>query len=79
MSGLIDPAEGAFEITPSDATNLAHVTRGLWVGTLGDIRLVTAAGDTVTLVAVAAGLVHPIRVRQVLVSGTTASDIVGIY
>jgi len=79
MTGLIDPSESAFEITPSDSTNLAHITRGLYVGILGDVRVVTAAGDTVTFVDLAAGVIHPMRVRMVLASGTNAGELIGVY
>ena len=76
---MIDPAESAFEITPNDNADLAHVTRGLYVGVIGDVSVITANGDTVTFVAVAAGIVHPLQIRKVFASGTDATDIVGVY
>jgi hypothetical protein len=79
MTGLIDPAEGAFEIVPSDDTNLMYVTRGLYVGILGDVHVITAAGDNVTFVELAAGVVHPLRIRRVLASGTDAGELIGVY
>jgi hypothetical protein len=79
MSGLIDPADSAFVITPSDTENLEQVTRGLYVGVAGDVRAVTAAGNTITFTALAAGIVHPLRIRQVTASGTTAESILGVY
>jgi len=79
MSGLIDPAEGAFEITPSDLVDLPQATRGLYVGVIGDVRVVTAAGDTVVFTDLSAGIIHPLRVRRVTLSGTTAANLIGVY
>lgn len=79
MSGLIDPAESAFTIIPSDTENLPAITRGLYVGILGDVSVVTAAGDAVVFTDLAAGVIHPMRVRQVLASGTNAGELVGVY
>jgi hypothetical protein len=52
----------------------------MWVGVSGDISLI-AEDDTaaVTIAAVAAGALLPIRVKAVRVSGTTASGIVALY
>ena len=76
---MIDPGERAFEIIPSNSTNLSHVTRGLFVGIIGDVHVVTAGGDDVTFIDMAAGVIHPLRIRQILVSGTNASELIGIY
>ncbi|MHA2047208.1 MAG: spike base protein, RCAP_Rcc01079 family [Candidatus Thorarchaeota archaeon] len=79
MSGLTDPAAGAASITPDDNADLSEVTRGIWVGVQGDLKVDMADGDTVTFVAMAAGIVHPIQVRKVYSTGTSATSIVGIY
>jgi hypothetical protein len=76
---MIDPGERAFEITPSDSVNLTHVTRGLYVGIVGDVHVVTVGGDDVTFIDMAAGVIHPVRVRQVMASGTNAGEMIGIY
>jgi hypothetical protein len=78
--GLSGPASHAFAVTPDDGTDLAVVTRGLYVGTGGDVSLVLK-GDAVpvTFVGVAGGTVLPLRVTRVRATGTTAADIVGLY
>ena len=43
------PARQGFAITPSDASTLTSEIRALYVGAAGDLALVLAAGDTVTL------------------------------
>ena len=79
MSGLIDPADDGVEITPSDTVDLERVTRGLYVGTIGDVKVTMASGNTVTWVALAAGVIHPLQVRRVFATGTDATDIVAAY
>jgi len=79
QAGLDSPAESAFSITPADDSDLSHVTRGLYVGTSGDVKVDMANGDTVTFNSMSAGVVHWLRVKRVYSTGTTASDIVGVY
>jgi hypothetical protein len=69
------PAADAEAVTPSDVT--VHPYISLYVGVTGDVAVVTEAGTTVTFVAVPAGAILPIRVRQVLDTGTDADSIVG--
>ncbi len=82
--GLTSPASIGFAITPDDATDLALVTRAIHVGGGGDIAVVFREGDgaggfaAVTLKAVPSGSMLPIRVKQVMATGTTATDIVGV-
>lgn len=76
---LTTPGTKAFSITPHDTNELSNVTRGLYVGVSGDVLVVTAGGDEVTFLAMAAGVFHPIRAKQIKATGTTATDIVGVY
>ena len=75
-TGLSSPARSAFEITPSDSTDLANATRALGVGTQGDLVVTMKSGDEVTFSAVS-GLL-PVVVTRVKATNTTASDIVGL-
>ncbi len=67
-----------FAITKSDSTVYFPAFRALYVGGPGDVALL-AKGDTVavTLVAVQAGTLLPISGKQVLSTGTTATNLVG--
>ena len=69
----------AFAITTSDTLDLAFVTRAIWVGGAGNIAVVTAGGETVTLNSAAAGALIPLRVSRVKATGTTATNLVGLY
>ena len=72
------PAAYAVAVTPSDTDELADPTRGLYIGASGDLKVTTQAGDAVTFVAVVAGTVLPVRVKQVFATGTTAASIVAL-
>jgi hypothetical protein len=72
------PASNLFAITKSDVTVFTQATRGIYVGTAGDLAVVTVGGDTVTLKNAAVGW-HPVRATKVLSTGTAAADIVGAY
>ena len=78
MSGLTDPADGAFDITPNDDTDLTITTRGLYIGVAGDVTVTMANGDNITYVAMTAGIIHPLRIRRVYATGTDATDIIGV-
>lgn len=77
--GVTGPITGAVAVTPHDATNLAAVARALYVGASGNVSLIGADGVAVSLVGLAAGVWHPIRVRRVNATGTTATGIVAGY
>ncbi len=68
----------AVAITPSDTFQIS-TTRGLFVAVGGNIAVTTAAGNTLLMVGVPSGETIPIRVNQVLATGTTATGIIGLY
>ena len=75
---LSSPARQAFAIAPSATDDLPMITQAIYVGTGGDIALVTKDGDAVTFKAVPQGSVLPVRARAVRAAGTTAADLVGL-
>jgi hypothetical protein len=78
-NGIIAPATHAFAVTPDNSNDLAIFTRGIYVGVSGNVKVDTTEGDTVTFVGLAAGIIHPIAVRRVYATLTTATSIVGVY
>lgn len=71
-------AEDAFAITASDSSDLQSVVRQIYVGTGGDVKVVTKSGSTVTHVGVPAGsYISGLRILKVLSTGTTASNMIG--
>jgi hypothetical protein len=72
------PLVGGFAVTPSVA-DLPFVTRAIMVGGAGDVAVVLRNGDQITLPGLLPGAVYPLRVTRVLIAGTTATGIVGLY
>ena len=73
------PAAYAVAVTPDDDTDLTTYARSLYVGTGGNVRVITSGGNTVTFTSVPNGSVLPVRVKRVLSTSTTASNIVALY
>ncbi len=79
MAVLTEPAGNLAAVTKSDTTVFDIASRGIWVGGAGDIAVKTTDGQTVTIVGVVAGTLLPIRVTQVLETGTSATNIVRMW
>lgn len=74
------PASQVVAVTPSDSTDLTHYATALYVGTAGNVAVIpinNADGAPVTFTAHASGYM-PVRVRRVLATGTTASNILAL-
>lgn len=78
VAGLTAPATLPEPVTPSDVEELTALSRAIYVGQSGDLRVRLVSGPTVTFVNVQGGVLYPIRVRQVFATGTTAADIVAL-
>jgi hypothetical protein len=78
-NSLTSPAEVCFGIAPNDFEDLPQVTKAIYVGQGGDVRLLPLRGtETVTFVNVASGSVLDVRARRILTLGTTATDMIGL-
>lgn len=69
------------DISATDA-NLTGITRGIYIGLAGDLKVIfanDADGAAVTLTGLAAGVWHPMQIRTVVKTGTTATAIVAGY
>ena len=77
-TSLTSPAIGAADIIPSDSVALPKATRAIYVGTAGNLRLQFMSGEVVTLTAVQAGAIYPVRALLVLATGTTATGLVAL-
>jgi hypothetical protein len=65
----------AAAVIPSDTVALSTPGFGLYVGVSGDVKVVTVDGSTITMVGLTAGTWHPIEVKQVFATLTTATSI----
>lgn len=79
VEGLTSPADNATAVTPSDSTDLAYVSRALYVGSGGNVVVTMAGGGDVTFVGVPTGGILPIRASRVKATNTTASSIINLY
>lgn len=78
-NALLKKATHAAAVVASDTVNLAtEAYQGLYVGVSGDVKVITADGDTVTFKAVPVGVL-PVQVRRVFSTGTTATNMVALY
>lgn len=78
-ASLVGTALKIVPVTPDDAADLPQgATRALFVGGAGSIAVVDSLGNFATLPS-AATQYHPISVRRVLSSGTTATEIFALY
>ncbi len=73
----IASAYGAVAVSASDST-VIPATRGLYIGTAGDITVRMANGDVVSFPDAPAGE-RPWQVDKVYLTGLAAADIVALY
>lgn len=78
-TSISGPGANGAAITPNDSSDLANVTRGIYVGATGDLKVTLAGSGTVTFVGVPAGTLLPIRANRVFATGTTATSLVALY
>lgn len=74
------PARNLAAVTPNDSTDLANVSKALWIGGAGNVSIIAADDSSAVLISgVAAGTILPIRAKRVLSTNTTATLIVSLY
>jgi hypothetical protein len=68
-------------LIPNPGSSDGNNNRGcvLYVGTTGNLKVLTAAGDTTTFIGVPGGTFFPVQVLQVFATGTTASNIIALW
>jgi len=73
-----DPATNAVAITPNDNTDLVAVTRAVYIGTTGNMKVTMQDSGTVVFTGIPAGTTLPIRVSRIWSTTTTASTIIAL-
>ena len=78
------PAVDGVAVTPADGSDLAIISRALWIGGAGDLKVTMKgmqgdAGSSITLVGIPAGTLLPLAVDRVWSTGTTATNIVALW
>lgn len=73
------PASRIAPVVPNDAADLPEgLTRGLFVGSAGSVSIIDETGAVAELLS-GDSQYHPLRVRRVRASGTTAVAILALY
>ena len=78
-SGLNSPGIKHYVVTPNDSTDFAVNFRSVWIGGAGNVVIVTDDGVAVTYQGAAAGSTIPMRGKRINATGTTATNMVGMY
>lgn len=72
------PATRAEAVTPSDTVDLLSISRALWIGVTGNVKVTMRdGGDPVIFTNLTVGW-HPLRVTRVWSTSTTATSIVAV-
>lgn len=76
--GVTSPVWRAAIVAPDDANDLTVAARAIALGAAGDLKVTTYGGDILTIPsgALVAGVLHPIMIRRVWATGTTATGLV---
>ena len=74
-----DPATNAVLVSPNDSTDLTYVSRAVYVGTGGNMKVTMADSGTVLFTGVPSGTTLPIRVSRIWSTTTTASTIINLF
>jgi hypothetical protein len=73
-------AMDAAAVVPNDGADLAKgTTKGLYLGVSGDVKITLSSGSIVAFKGLSSGVIHPIAVKRVHATGTTATDILAVY
>jgi hypothetical protein len=72
-----DPAIGAIAISYGGGDQDINVpSRGLYISTAGNLVVLMANGDSVTLTGLLAGVVYPIAIKKITQAGSTAAGLI---
>ena len=77
--GISGPYVSGAAITPHDSNELTFVTRAIYVGGAGAIKLTTVKGDTLTFTALPVGTLLPVRAKIVFSTNTTATNLLALW
>lgn len=70
---------GAFSISPNDVTDLPKLLEAIWVGGTGNLRVLTELDEDVTFNSVPVGRFDLVHIKRVFSTGTSASNLIGVY
>ena len=78
VNGMESSARNIDSITPADS-ELVNMSRAVYVGSAGNMKVITYGDETITFQGIPAGSLLPIVVKQIYSTDTTASAILVLY
>ena len=63
------------DVSPNDTYEFDEVFRGIWVGTGGNLAIITLTGKTRIITGIQSGTLLPLLVKTIKFTGTTAAGI----
>lgn len=75
LEEIVAVAPGAYGAAILNSGSQEVTSRAVYVGVAGDLSVMTLKGTTVTLVGLAAGVWHAMRVQQIIAAGTVATEV----
>lgn len=78
-TALDSPGEEHYDITPSNTVDEQVAFRSVYVGVTGDVVIVSLKGVAKTYKNAAQGSTIPMRGKRVNATGTTATNLIGMY
>lgn len=78
-------ANRAVSVTPSNTVNISEGTEApesgsvLYIGTGGDLKVLTVGNDEITFTNIQDGSFLPVQVLRVFSTGTTATNIIALW
>jgi hypothetical protein len=78
MATIYGQSAGGVSVTPNDSTDLTRNARGVYCTAAGTLKVTMANGDVLTFTSVACQY-HPIEVKRIWSTGTTATGIIALY
>ncbi len=79
LSSMTGPACASATVTPSDSTDLAIVTRAVYVGADGSMKVTLLDGSTPTFLLLKAGTMLPLRVTRIWATPTPCTSIIALW
>lgn len=78
---LSQPVREAVSVDLTNDTSFTDYPRGVYVGVTGDLKVDLLDSANKTFKNIAAGIIHPIRVKKIYSTGngTSATDILVLY
>lgn len=76
-ASLTSPIENVEDVNPNNSEDISHVSRQLYIGTSGSLKVTMKGGETVTLNSVTAGTFLDWRVSRVWADSTASNIVAG--